>query len=236
MAIIDNHKSVKIDKTFEDKHPEMFKFFNDRNIDVEVSDNFVDFEKFLTGLDKEQYPYNYDEFFNETMVYGGDDFALYLKKDNEIIATYAAKVLAFGQFNEDFENYFYQESGTNPDMNIDELSNLIMYNPGRHMYSSCQWVSTSHRGKGMGMMLDHLKKNICFDIFDADSNYAIHKEAFKEYHLKGLHYEDSIWMATVPQGNVGGAGEEKDKIYNVTWVTKENWANKLDDVRKLYNR
>ena len=178
----------------------------------------------------------YDEFFNETMVYGGDDFALYLKKDNEIIATYAAKVLAFGQFNEDFENYFYQESGTNPDMNIDELSNLIMYNPGRHMYSSCQWVSTSHRGKGMGMMLDHLKKNICFDIFDADSNYAIHKEAFKEYHLKGLHYEDSIWMATVPQGNVGGAGEEKDKIYNVTWVTKENWANKLDDVRKLYNR
>ena len=103
MAIIDNHKSVKIDKTFEDKHPEMFKFFNDRNIDVEVSDNFVDFEKFLTGLDKKQYPYNYDEFFNETMVYDGDDFALYLKKDNEIIATYAAKVLAFGQFNEDFE-------------------------------------------------------------------------------------------------------------------------------------
>ena len=49
MAIIDNHKSVKIDKTFEDKHPEMFKFFNDRNIDVEVSDNFVDFEKFLKG-------------------------------------------------------------------------------------------------------------------------------------------------------------------------------------------
>ena len=236
MAIIDNHKSVKIDKTFEDKHPEMFKFFNDRNIDVEVSDNFVDFEKFLTGLDKEQYPYNYDEFFNETMVYGGDDFALYLKKDNEIIATYAAKVLAFGQFNEDFENYFYQESGTNPDMNIDELSNLIMYNPGRHMYSSCQWVSTSHRGKGMGMMLDHLKKNICFDIFDADSNYAIHKEAFKEYHLKGLHYDDSIWLATVPQGGVGGAGEDKDKVYNVTWVTKENWANKLDDVRKLYNR
>ena len=47
MAIIDNHKSVKIDKTFEGKHPEMFKFFNDRNIDVEVSDNFVDFEKFL---------------------------------------------------------------------------------------------------------------------------------------------------------------------------------------------
>ena len=29
MAIIDNHKSVKIDKSFEDKHPEMFKFFND---------------------------------------------------------------------------------------------------------------------------------------------------------------------------------------------------------------
>ena len=236
MAIIDNHKSVKIDKTFEDKHPEMFKFFNDRNIDVEVSDNFVDFEKFLTSLDKKQYPYNYDEFFNETMVLDGDDFALYLKKDNEIIATYAAKILAFGQFNDDFENYLYQQSGKNPEMNFDGLANLIMYKSGRHMYSSCQWVSTSHRGKGMGMMLDHLKKNICFDVFNADSNYAIHKEAFTEYHTKGLHYDDSILMANVPQGNVGGAGEKKDKIYNVTWVTKENWANKLDDVRKLYNR
>ena len=30
--------------------------------------------------------------------------------------------------------------------------------------------------------------------------------------------------------------EEKDKVYNVTWVTKESWANKLNDVRKLYNR
>ena len=80
MAIIDNHKSVKIDKTFEDKHPEMFKFFNDRNIDVEVSDDFVDFEKFLTSLSKEEYPYNYDEFFNDHYGIDGDDFALLFKK------------------------------------------------------------------------------------------------------------------------------------------------------------
>ena len=237
MAIIDNHKSVKIDKSFEDKHPEMFKFFNDRNIDVEVNDDFIGFENFLKSLSKEQYPYQFDEFFSQSMVFGGDDFALYLKKDNEVIATYAAKILNFGAFLEDFESYFYAESGNQLKINMENLSESILYSPNqRHMYSSCQWVSTSHRGKGMGMMLDHLKKNICFDIFDADSNYAIHKEAFKEYHLKGLHYDDSIWLATVPQGGVGGAGEDKDKVYNVTWVTKENWANKLDDVRKLYNR
>ena len=64
MAIIDNHKSVKIDKTFEDKHSEMFKFFNDRNIDVEVSDDFRILKTFLTSLSKEDYPYNYDEFFD----------------------------------------------------------------------------------------------------------------------------------------------------------------------------
>ena len=50
MAIIDNHKGVKIDKTFEDRHPEMFKFFNDNNIDVEVSDDFKQLKTFLTSL------------------------------------------------------------------------------------------------------------------------------------------------------------------------------------------
>jgi hypothetical protein len=64
MTIIDNHKSVKIDQTFKDRHSEMFKFFNDRNLDVEVSDNFKGLKTFLTSLPKEDYPYDFDGFFD----------------------------------------------------------------------------------------------------------------------------------------------------------------------------
>ena len=71
---------------------------------------------------------------------------------------------------------------------------------------------------------------------NADINYAIHKSQFADYHIKGLHYDESKYLATIPNGDVGGAGEKKDKVYNFTWVTKESWANKLNDVRKLYNR
>ena len=234
MAIIDNHKAVKIDKSFEDKHPGMFKFFNDRNIDVEVSDDFRGLKTFLTSLPKEDYPYNYDEFFDpdKSPTLDTNSFVLYLKKDGKIISTYAAKDKNFNNFYIEFINYW--ELSTKNLGIIDPGGELT--SPGEHMYSSCQWVSKEHRGNGFGMMLDHLKKNICFDIFNATSNFAIHKESFKNYHLNGLHYDKSIHFATVPQGDVGGAGEKTDKVYNICWVTKNSWLNKLDDVRKLYNR
>ena len=57
MAIIDNHKSLKIDQAFSDKHVEMFAFFDSKGIDVEVSDNFKDFKHFLTHLSADDYPY-----------------------------------------------------------------------------------------------------------------------------------------------------------------------------------
>ena len=52
MAIIDNHKGVKIDKTFEDRHPEMFKFFNDKNID-HISDSINKFQSKLNSYKKD---------------------------------------------------------------------------------------------------------------------------------------------------------------------------------------
>ena len=105
---------------------------------------------------------------------------------------------------------------------------------GIHMYSSCQWVSKEHRENGFGTILDHLKKNICFDILNATSNYAIHKETFINYHLNRLSYDVSVNLATIPQGNVGGAGDSEDKVYNICWIKKDPWLYKLDDVKKLY--
>ena len=227
MAIIDNHKSVKIDQAFSDKHVEMFAFFNNKGIDVELSDNFKEFQNFLSHLPYEDYPYNFDESFMEHNIADSvNAFALYLKKDNEIVATYAAKQMQLVSFIFDFKQ-------------IDESMKMCEDVPSweetmLQMYSSCQWVSKDHRGNGFGMMLDHLKKNICFDIFGVDVQYAIHKSQFADYHIKGLHYDESKWLATIPKGDVGGAGEKKDKVYNLTWISKESWANKLNDVRKLY--
>ena len=239
MAIIDNHKGIKIDKSFSDKHIEMFSFFDKKGIDVEVSDDFKGLKTFLTSLPKEDYPYSYDGFFDPDLAYseGSLDldnvksyaFVLYLRKDGEIISSYAAKQMSGG--------IFYKELVTDLGLESDEevIKNMSsLYIPGDHMYSSCQWVAKKFRGNRFGMTLDHLKKNIIFDIFNATSNYAIHKADFKDYHLKGLHYDKSIHLATVPQGDVGGAGEKKDKVYNVCWITKESWIDKLDDVKKLY--
>lgn len=233
MAIIDNHKSVKIDKSFEDKHPEMFKFFNDRNLDVEVNDDFKGLKTFLTSLSKDDYPYLYDGYFDSDIQtdLNDDAFVLYLKQGDNIISTYAAKKLNFYNFYDRFINHFNIESN-------EETLKLAqpLTTSGIHMYSSCQWVSKEHRGNGFGMILDHLKKNICFDIFNATSNYAIHKEEFRNYHLNGLHYDVSINLATIPQGNVGGAGDSENKVYNICWIKKDPWLYKLNDVRKLYNR
>ena len=230
MAIIDNHKSLKIDQAFSDKHVEMFAFFDSKGIDLEVSDNFKDFQHFLTHLSADDYPYSYDPTFEPE--YNNDKtFALMLKKGDDIIATYAGKSMPMSTFHLDFKEWSAGDGAT-----YETMKNIIDDSEKDCYYSSCQWVSKDHRGKKFGMILDHLKKNICFDIFEADIQYAIHKESFKDYHLNGLHYDESKWIATIPKGDVGGAGEKKDKVYHITWVTKESWANKLNDVRKLYNK
>ena len=106
MAIIDKHKGVKIDKAFSDRHVEMFAFFDKHGIDVEVNDNFKDFQHFLTHLTADNYPYRYDEFFNASNLVGNDTaYALYLKKDDKIIATYAAKELEFSSFFGDIREF-----------------------------------------------------------------------------------------------------------------------------------
>ena len=213
MAIIDNHKEVKIDRLFTDKHSEMFAFFDTQNIDVEVSDDFESFQAFLEGLSDEDYPYNYDMTFNGVVV---DGFNLRLIKDNNIIATYAAKWKDVIQMQNDFIDYFQE----------DDLlqSPILPIFEGKQLYSSCQWVSKDYRGNKFGMILDHLKKNICFDIFEADIQYAMHKEPLKDYHINNLHYSDSQWLGTIPNG----------EVYNVAWITKETWTDKLNDIRKLY--
>ena len=225
MAVINNHSSISLDANFQGKHTELLQYFFNQGLNIEISDDFAGLKTFLTSQSNDEYPYSFDESFDGVSdLEKQNSFVLYIKNGDEIIATYAAIEFDYDSFHSGMQEVF---TGTYENVNVDE---------GHQFYSSCQWVKKSQRGKKFGMCLDHLKKNIIFDLLNGDVNFAIHKETFKDYHLNGLHYDESIHLATIPQGDVGGAGEEKDKVYNVCWIKKESWLNKLNDVRKLYNR
>ena len=221
MAVINNHSLISLDTNFQSNHTELLQFFYNQGLNIEINDDFGALKTFLTSLDNSDYPYNFDQAF-EGVSKLQDAFALYIKNGDDIYATYAAKIF-------DYENFVNQMKaifeGTYEDVSI---------NDGLQVYSSCQWVKKEQRGKKFGMCLDHLKKNISFDVLGGDVNFAIHKEAFKDYHLNGLHYANSSKLATIPNGDVGGAGEAIDKVYYVAWSTKETWASKQSEVRALY--
>ena len=221
MAIINNHSKINLDAGFQGDHSELLQFFFNQGLNVEISDNVADLKTFLESLSDEEYPYNFDAAFNESFI-DGEGFVLYLKSGDTIGSTYAAKGFDKNVFVEGMKE-IYDGTYESVDIGLDRAS-----------YSSCQWVATSHRGKKFGMCLDHLKKNIIFDKTDYGINYAIHKEAFKDYHINGLHYSNSEKLATIPNGDVGGAGEAIDKIYNIAWTTKDEWLIKRNEVKSLY--
>jgi len=225
MTVINNHSKINLNATFQEKHKELFKIFSDNNLDVEINADFDLLKNTLTSLSKDDYPYNYDPSFDGGVgwVPPTTSFALLLKSGDTVISTYAAMKYDCASFIKDMQSYFV---GTYEDVTVDV---------GSHFYSSCQWVSKDHRGKKLGMGLDHLKKNIIFDILNGDVNYAIHKESLTNYHSQGLVYDKKVKLATIPDGDVGGAGEKIDKIYNVTWTTKSSWTSKQDDVKKSYS-
>ena len=222
MAVINNHSSISLDTNFQSNHKELLQFFYNQGLNIEINDDFGALKTFLTSLDKSDYPYSFDPAF-EGVSNLKDAFALYIKNGDDIYATYAAKIFNYENFVMEMKAIF---EGNYEDVNIDG---------GNQIYSSCQWVKKEQRGKKFGMCLDHLKKNISFDVLGGDVNFAIHKETFKDYHLNGLHYANSVKLATIPNGDVGGAGEAIDKIYHVTWSTKESWASKQSEVKSLYS-
>ena len=224
MAVINNHSSISLDANFQGKHTELLQYFFNQGLNIEIGDDFAGLKTFLTSQSNDEYPYSFDESFDGVSdLEKQNSFVLYIKNGDEIIATYAAIEFDYDSFHSGMQEVF---TGTYEDVNVDE---------GHQFYSSCQWVKKSQRGKKFGMCLDHLKKNISFDVLGGDVNFAIHKETFKDYHLNGLHYANSVKLATIPNGDVGGAGEAIDKIYHVTWSTKESWASKQSEVKSLYS-
>ena len=221
MAQINNHEFYGLDTDYVEKHKELFDFFNGQNLDVEINDDFAELKSILTSKDKDDYAYDFDPAF-ESYLDNATGFILYLRYNNEVVATYAAKKLSLPKF---IENMKLKYPG-----NYDTINEF----PGQEAYSSCQWVSKEHRGKKWGRVLDHLKKNLCFDLMKCDTNFAIHKSDLRDYHVKHLAYSNSKKLAVIPNGDVGGAGEVIDKEYWIAYSSNTEWADKQSEVKTLY--
>jgi len=222
MKITNNHEFYFLDSAYQEKHKELFAFFENLGIDIEINQDFAGLKTLLTSKEKDDYPYDFDTAF-ETEMNNNTAFVLYAKIGNEVVATYAAKKLSMTTFIEAMKEKF---TGT-----YEDVSDIL----GISAYSSCQWVSKNHRGKKIGRVLDHLKKHICFDLMKCDNNFAIHKEALSDYHTEHLGYSNTKKLALIPNGDVGGAGEAIDKIYNITYTTDTEWSNKQSEIKAIYS-
>ena len=221
MAQINNHEFYGLDTDYVTKHKELFDFFDGQNLDVEINDDFAELKTILTSKDKDDYAYDFDPAF-ESYLDNATGFILYLRYNNEIVATYAAKKLGLNTF---LESMRLKYPG-----NYDTIDDF----PGQSAYSSCQWVSKDHRGKKWGRVLDHLKKHICFDLMKCSTNYAIHKSDLRDYHVNHLAYSNNQRLAVIPNGDVGGAGEVIDKEYWIAYSSNTEWADKQSEVKALY--
>ena len=225
--ILQNHSKIKLTESFLNKHQKLIDIFKRNNLTLEISEDLDSLKTIITSLSKEEYPYDFDEFFlKENAINSKIYFYLNLKYNNEVVATYSARNLGVYKFFDLLKRKFTTSKFKN-----DFSKNFFVYSP---FYSSCQWVKPSYREKHLGIALDNLKKNIVFDLLDSDINYCIHKDSLKDYHLNKLKYSSSEWLMNVPQGNVGGAGSNEDKIYNLAWEFKSDWQNKHNELQNLY--
>ena len=212
----------------------LMDYFESIGYDVVLHEDWEELEDILTK--SPDYAYPMDPGFTSAFLHADTPaFALYLKKGDEVVATYAAKshhpnIIA------DNLNEFY------PDLEVQPLPEILNRSDLSYWYSSCQWVHSDHLGKKLGVSLDLLKKHIIFDGLESknndkvDINFAIHKinDSMKTYHIDKLSYSSSEPFAIKKDGAVGGAGNENDREYNIVWTLKDTFEAKLSDIKAGY--
>jgi hypothetical protein len=238
--IIQNHSIYRLNDDFITKHTNLLNYFNLKNIDVEITDNVVQFETFLKSLPANELGFTYDETFSYTNSFATDPisfFCLLLKNNNEIIGTYAARnldpIVFLGNFRNHFNLTSYLESPNDYLPSDKKFENIL-----NCFYSSNSWVKSTRREEKLDIFLDHLKKNIIFDVIDGGMNFSVHKLKYKNYHLNDLLYERSEWIGTITDEYFFNGLETpptiEDKTYNLTWAFKDTWQNKHNETKLLY--
>jgi len=207
----------------------LVEYFARLGYTLEVHEDWQGLTELLTST--KDYPYEMDLSFTPEGMKQSFGFALYLKKDNTVIGTYAAKKNYPTGLKEGMMRIY-------PELKSEELPEILKRDDIKYYYSSCQWIHTDHIGKGLGVALDLVKKHMVFDLPSTNGriNYAIHKlnDTMGKYHLNKLHYTDSVPFATKPNGDFGGAGGKDDIDYGIAWTSKEDFFNKLDQIKSKY--
>ena len=238
--IIENHGIHKINENFRIKHSNLLNYFQSNNLDIEITDNVNQFETYLKSLSSLEKNYPYDESFSSNHIFTQNPekyFCLFLKNNSNIVATYAARNLHPIGFIGSMKDHFQWTSYlSEPDDYVPTGKSFHeVENP---FYSSNLWINSSFKEKKIDIFLDHLKKNIIFDIMLGDINYSVHKQTFKNYHLNDLLYERSEWIGTIDNDNlitgISGTPTLQDRNYNLTWVFKDTWENKHNETKLLY--
>jgi hypothetical protein len=213
----------------------LMNYFESIGYDVVLHENWEELGTILT--ESSDYPYPMDPSFTPSYLgelgKGATAFALYLKKGDEVVATYAAKSHRPKTIADNLYEFY-------PNLEVQTLPEILDREDVDYYYSSCQWVHTNHLGKKLGVSLDLLKKHIIFDspqFQNVDVNFAIHKinDSMKSYHLSKLFYSNSEPFAIKKDGGVGGAGSEEDREYNIVWTVKESFQSKVSEIKATYN-
>ena len=226
MAIINKHSTKKVISDNENSY--LFNYLDTLGLDLEMNNDFQGLKDLLKS--KKDYPYDFDACFEpSTFSDITSGFVLYVKDGDRIVATYSAR-------RQDPETMKLGLSKYYSDVKYEELPVNLRPTNLKYMYSSCQWVDSEYLGKRIGVTLDLIKKHIIFDRYNCDVNYAIHKvnDSMISYHKSKLFYSDSKYFFSKPDGNVGGAGSSKDVDYNLAWIYKNAFINKLSEIKITY--
>lgn len=214
--MIEQLKNYNQIKTYLDKFNMRVEFFKDIRRLKDV----------IESIPKDDYPYKWDAAFNEYYLETNDYFCILLYQDDKIVGTYAAREMDIDAYLLEIRDIFQNDEVSN------NLNFEVLGKNRNSWYSSIQWISKNSRGQRVGVFLDYIKKSLVFEIYCADYNYAIHKQALLDYHLHKLKYDSSEWLMTVKNGNIGGAGGPEDKIYYICNIEKNSW---LRQQNELYN-
>ena len=97
--ILQNHSKIKLTESFLNKHQKLIDVFERNNLTLEISEDLDSLKNIITSLSKEEYPYDFDEFFlKENAINSKIYFYLNLKFNKEVVATYSARNIGVYKF------------------------------------------------------------------------------------------------------------------------------------------
>lgn len=223
--LANSHPDIK--NIFDLKNIDNIKhYLNKNNMRIEIFKDIRKLRNIIENIPKDDYPYKWDSAFNEKWLEKNNYFCITLYQNEMLIGTYAARHMDINNYLIEIRDIFKEDTVA------DSINFELTGKNSSSWYSSLQWISVKARGNRIGVFLDYIKKSLVFEFFEAEYNYAIHKEALCKYHIDKLQYNETEWLMTVDSGNIGGAGGPEDKIYYLCNISKHSWLKKQDD---LYN-